>query len=88
MQDVFIAYSLYAHCIHVLHVRTVFGSHYGVLVYAGEVKAAIVTCGGLCPGLNDVVQELVRVLYCTCSGYGVACYSSTSYCSFLTLSVC
>jgi 6-phosphofructokinase 1 len=30
----------------------------------GEVRAAIVTCGGLCPGLNDVVQELVRVLFC------------------------
>lgn len=29
-----------------------------------EVKAAIVTCGGLCPGLNDVVHELVQMLYC------------------------
>jgi 6-phosphofructokinase 1 len=28
-----------------------------------EVKAAIVTCGGLCPGLNDVVVELVQMLY-------------------------
>jgi 6-phosphofructokinase 1 len=28
-----------------------------------EVKAAIVTCGGLCPGLNDVVHELVQMLY-------------------------
>lgn len=27
-----------------------------------EVKAAIVTCGGLCPGLNNVVRELVRAL--------------------------
>lgn len=25
-------------------------------------KAAIVTCGGLCPGLNDVIRSLVRVL--------------------------
>lgn len=24
-----------------------------------EVKAAIVTCGGLCPGLNTVIRELV-----------------------------
>jgi len=27
-------------------------------------KAAIVTCGGLCPGLNDVIKGLVRVLSC------------------------
>lgn len=24
-----------------------------------EVKACIVTCGGLCPGLNTVIRELV-----------------------------
>jgi len=23
-----------------------------------EVKAAIVTCGGLCPGLNDVIRQV------------------------------
>eukprot|EP00455_Lapot_gusevi_P033966 TRINITY_DN3730_c0_g1_i1.p1 TRINITY_DN3730_c0_g1~~TRINITY_DN3730_c0_g1_i1.p1 ORF type:complete len:529 (-),score=234.00 TRINITY_DN3730_c0_g1_i1:127-1602(-) len=34
----------------------------------GEVKAAIVTCGGLCPGLNAVVCELVKML---CWNYGV-----------------
>jgi 6-phosphofructokinase 1 len=28
-----------------------------------EVKAAIVTCGGLCPGLNNVIRELVHALY-------------------------
>ncbi len=33
-----------------------------------EVKAAIVTCGGLCPGLNDVIEELVKTLY---YNYGV-----------------
>ena len=27
-----------------------------------DVKAAIVTCGGLCPGLNDVIRGLVRGL--------------------------
>eukprot|EP01025_Chloroclados_australasicus_P013312 TRINITY_DN16286_c0_g2_i1.p1 TRINITY_DN16286_c0_g2~~TRINITY_DN16286_c0_g2_i1.p1 ORF type:complete len:567 (+),score=69.84 TRINITY_DN16286_c0_g2_i1:62-1702(+) len=32
-----------------------------------EVNAAIVTCGGLCPGLNDVVQGIVKKL----SQYGV-----------------
>ena len=28
-----------------------------------EVKAAIVTCGGLCPGLNTVIRELVLCLW-------------------------
>lgn len=28
----------------------------------GNVKAGIVTCGGLCPGLNNVIRELVRTL--------------------------
>ena len=23
-----------------------------------QVKAAIVTCGGLCPGLNDVIRQV------------------------------
>ena len=32
-----------------------------------EVNVAIVTCGGLCPGLNDVVLGLVNKL----SDYGV-----------------
>lgn len=31
-------------------------------------RAAIVTCGGLCPGLNDVVKALVNTLWL---GYGV-----------------
>ena len=34
---------------------------------AGEVTAAIVTCGGLCPGLNDVVLNIVTTL----TDYGV-----------------
>jgi hypothetical protein len=33
-----------------------------------KVRAAIVTCGGLCPGLNNVVRELVHSL---CFLYGV-----------------
>ncbi|RVW82611.1 ATP-dependent 6-phosphofructokinase 5, chloroplastic [Vitis vinifera] len=28
----------------------------------GEVKAGIVTCGGLCPGLNDVIRQIVFTL--------------------------
>jgi len=33
-----------------------------------KVKACIVTCGGLCPGLNVVVRELTMTLY---NNYGV-----------------
>lgn len=32
-----------------------------------KVAAAIVTCGGLCPGLNSVIREIVMMLY----SYGV-----------------
>lgn len=35
---------------------------------ASQVTAAIVTCGGLCPGLNDVVQNIVFTL----TDYGAA----------------
>ncbi|HET6413993.1 MAG TPA: ATP-dependent 6-phosphofructokinase [Anaeromyxobacter sp.] len=33
-----------------------------------QTRAAIVTCGGLCPGLNNVIRSLVLQLY---HGYGV-----------------
>ncbi len=33
-----------------------------------HVNAGIVTCGGLCPGINDVIRALVRCLY---NRYGV-----------------
>lgn len=39
-----------------------------VVFAPGEAVAAIVTCGGLCPGLNDCVHELTNVLY---YNYGV-----------------
>lgn len=29
----------------------------------GHTHAAVVTCGGLCPGLNDVIRAIVRCLY-------------------------
>jgi len=35
-----------------------------------EVKAAIVTCGGLCPGLNNVIREITRSLKIN---YGAEC---------------
>ena len=33
-----------------------------------KTRAAVVTCGGLCPGLNDVIKNIVNVLWI---GYGV-----------------
>jgi 6-phosphofructokinase 1 len=33
-----------------------------------KVRCAIVTCGGLCPGINDVIRAIVLILY---HGYGV-----------------
>ena len=39
-----------------------------ILFQPEKVRAAIVTCGGLCPGLNTVVKELVN---CLRSQYGV-----------------
>jgi 6-phosphofructokinase 1 len=33
-----------------------------------EVNAAIVTCGGLCPGLNNVIREITKTL---CQAYGI-----------------
>jgi hypothetical protein len=40
-----------------------------VYFQSDEVNAAIVTCGGLCPGLNTVIRELVCGLY---DMYGVS----------------
>jgi 6-phosphofructokinase 1 len=41
-----------------------------------HVHAAIVTCGGLCPGLNDVVRAIVRCLW---NRYGVHRISGIRY---------
>lgn len=43
------------------------GARKQVYFEPATVTAAIVTCGGLCPGLNDVVQGLVQKL----TDYGV-----------------
>ncbi|KAM7256900.1 hypothetical protein ACFE04_012641 [Oxalis oulophora] len=39
------------------------GPRQKVYFEADEVQAAIVTCGGLCPGLNTVIREIVCGLY-------------------------
>jgi 6-phosphofructokinase 1 len=42
----------------------------------GHTHAAIVTCGGLCPGLNDVIRAIVRALWYR---YGVQRISGIRY---------
>lgn len=42
----------------------------------GRVHAAIVTCGGLCPGLNDVIRSIVMTLW---NQYGVRKVSGIRY---------
>jgi 6-phosphofructokinase 1 len=42
----------------------------------GHVHAAIVTCGGLCPGLNDVIRAITRCLWYR---YGVRRISGVRY---------
>lgn len=41
-----------------------------------DVHAAIVTCGGLCPGINDVIRSIVGTLE---EGYGVSKISGIRY---------
>lgn len=41
-----------------------------------HVKAAVVTCGGLCPGLNNVIRQIVldlKYLYGVTSVFGIRC---------------
>ncbi|WVZ96860.1 hypothetical protein U9M48_042443 [Paspalum notatum var. saurae] len=50
------------------------GPRQRVYFQPGEVTAAIVTCGGLCPGLNTVIRELVcglHDMYGVTSVYGI-----------------
>ena len=42
----------------------------------GHVHAGIVTCGGLCPGINDVIRSIVRCLW---NSYGVRRISGIRY---------
>nr|ACG35405.1 6-phosphofructokinase 2 [Zea mays] len=60
----------------VVHKTSARGTHFRragprqrVYFQSDEVNAAIVTCGGLCPGLNTVIRELVCGLY---DMYGVS----------------
>lgn len=39
------------------------GPRAGIFFDPAKTKAAIVTCGGLCPGINDVIRAVVMELY-------------------------
>jgi 6-phosphofructokinase 1 len=39
------------------------GPHENIFFEPAKTKAAIVTCGGLCPGLNNVIRSIVFELY-------------------------
>ncbi len=39
------------------------GPRQGIFFDPGKVNAAIVTCGGLCPGINNVIRGLVMALH-------------------------
>ena len=61
---------LIAHCRYVSrcqHGASGLGPGETIYFNPADTNVAIVTCGGLCPGLNDVVQGLVRKL----EDYGV-----------------
>lgn len=39
------------------------GPHEKIYFNPGHVHAGVVTCGGLCPGLNNVIRSIVRTLW-------------------------
>ena len=45
------------------HHRNQSSTLFQVFFESDEVHACIVTCGGLCPGLNTVIREIVCGLY-------------------------
>jgi 6-phosphofructokinase 1 len=54
-------------CVFLPHYAIRAGARETIYMNPNDTKVAIVTCGGLCPGLNDVVQGLVN----KCEDYGV-----------------
>lgn len=39
------------------------GPRHGIFFEPGHTRAAVVSCGGLCPGLNDVIRAITMVLW-------------------------
>ena len=88
---------LWANLVHdwlqiVVHKTSARGTHFRragprqrVYFQSDEVNAAIVTCGGLCPGLNTVVRELVCGLY---DMYGVTSVVGIEVRSFRVAVLC
>ncbi|QDU72838.1 ATP-dependent 6-phosphofructokinase [Mucisphaera calidilacus] len=52
------------------------GAHEKIYFDPAKTRAGIVTCGGLCPGLNDVIRGLVMVLH---HRYGVRAIEGYRY---------
>jgi len=52
------------------------GPRQEIYFHPGHVHAGIVTCGGLCPGLNDVIRSIVRNLWYR---YGVTRITGIKY---------
>jgi 6-phosphofructokinase 1 len=51
------------------------------------VKAAIVTCGGLCPGLNDVIRQVGSFLYLPLPNFSYRSEYSYLKCNVLFLKI-
>jgi 6-phosphofructokinase 1 len=58
------------------HLMEKAGPREKIYFHPAHVHAGIVTCGGLCPGLNDVIRAIVRNLW---FGYGVQRISGIQY---------
>jgi hypothetical protein len=79
----------------VVHKTSARGTHFRragprqrVYFQSDEVNAAIVTCGGLCPGLNTVIRELVCGLYDMYGVTSVVGIEVRTWSAFLVCSAC
>ncbi|UCF93831.1 MAG: ATP-dependent 6-phosphofructokinase [Desulfobacterales bacterium] len=52
------------------------GPRHHIFFDPSKLRCALVTCGGLCPGLNDIIRSIVLELY---YGYGVRNISGIRY---------
>ena len=73
---------------HNLNFTDIFMDFAQVYFESDEVLACIVTCGGLCPGLNTVIREIVCGLHHMYGvrnilGIDVSCTVGGSKCNFL-----
>ncbi len=52
------------------------GPRSNIFFDSSKLRCALVTCGGLCPGLNDIIRSIVLELHW---GYGVRCIYGIRY---------